>query len=279
MKLPAIRPALLAAVALLASSAFAQSLKPNQTLGYGDNQLLTFTYTQNFDCVDGPNDDLNYNGIPADKDPGELQTPICQTGFNPPINPPGQTGNPLQTTEPLYVLVPLFSVNNDQNPNDAISCDNVVAGTLCGPDLGTTLISLFGAVPEAFKAQPLVYTQCPEPGSAPGTRTMHASLLDLSKTLAALGYIANPPTANLFLPTPNHSHILLRQDINLAAIWWQVIPVLVVDQSDWPNKAGTTGITNFEKLVAAQAAGTAIPATSNFFLFFASMSNGNMKMN
>jgi hypothetical protein len=53
----------------------------------------------------------------------------------------------------------------------------------------------------------------------------------------------------------------------------------VVDQSDWPNKAGTTGITNFEKLVAAQAAGTAIPATSNFFLFFASMSNGNMKMN
>ena len=78
-------------------------------------------------------------------------------------------------------------MNNDQNPNDAISCDNVVAGTLCGPALGTELISLFGAVPEAFKATPLVYTQCPEPGSAPGTCTMHASRLDLAPVLAQPG--------------------------------------------------------------------------------------------
>jgi hypothetical protein len=281
MKFSAIRPAMFAAAALIAPTAFAQTLKPNQTLGYGGDQLLTFTYTQNFDCIDQPNNDLNYNGIPADQDPGELQIPICQSGFNPTINPPGQTGNPLQTTEPIYVLVPLFSVNNDQNPNDAISCNNVVAGTLCGPTLGTTLISLFGAVPEAFKATPLVYTQCPEPGSAPGTCTMHASRLDLSKTLAALGYITNPPTANLFLPTPNHSHVLITQDINDPAIWWQVIPVLVTSQSDWPNQAGTTGITTFEKLQAAQAAGTAIPATSNFFLFFSSKVDGghSMKMN
>jgi hypothetical protein len=136
-------------------------------------------------------------------------------------------------------------------------------------------------VPEAFKATPLVYTQCPEPGSAPGTCTMHASRLDLSKTLAALGYITNPPTANLFLPTPNHSHVLITQDVNDPAIWWQVIPVLVTSQSDWPNQAGTTGITTFEKLQAAQAAGTAIPATSNFFLFFSSKvdSGHSMKMN
>jgi hypothetical protein len=285
MKFSAIRPALIAAVALIASAASApaqaQTLQPNQTLGYGAEQLLTFTYTQNFDCVEQPQDDLNYNGIMAAKDPGELQTPICQTSFNPSIIPPGQTGNPLVTSEPIYVLVPLFSVNNDQNPNDAISCNNVVTGTLCGPALGSTLISLFGAVPEAFKTTPLVYTQCPEPGSAPGTCTMHASRLDLSKTLAALGY-TGPATANIFLPTPNHSHVLINQDVNLPAIWWQVIPVLVVSQSDWPNQAGTTGITSYDRLLAAKAAGTAIVTDSNFFLFFSSVTDGGkhgMKMN
>jgi len=137
MKLSLIRPAVLAAVALIAANATAQTRKPNQTLGYGENKILTFTYTQSFACIDQPYDDLNYNGIIAAKDPGEQQTPICQVGTNPTINPPGQVGNPLSTTEPIYVLVPLFSVNNDQNPNDAVSCDNVVTGTLCGPALGT----------------------------------------------------------------------------------------------------------------------------------------------
>lgn len=270
MKLPIIRPALIAAVALIAATTSAQTLKPNQTLGFGAGQLLTFTYTQNFDCVDQPTDDLNFNGIPAAKDPGELQTPICQAGINPTINPPGQVGNPLGTTEPLYVLVPLFSANNDQNPNDAISCTNVVPGTLCGSALGSELISLFGAVPEAYKATPLVYTQCPEPGSAPGTCTMHSSRIDLAPVLAALGYISAPPTANVFLPTPNHSHLIIKADLNVPAIWWQVIPVLVTSQSDWPAKDGSSGITTVEALNAAKAAGTAIIAPSNFFLFFSS---------
>ncbi|MGC2258282.1 MAG: hypothetical protein WA594_08260 [Candidatus Sulfotelmatobacter sp.] len=110
MKLSTIRPVLLAAVALIAATASAQTLAPNQTLGFGDSQLLRFTYTQNFDCIDQPNDDLNFNGIVAAEDPSEMQTPICQAGINPSINPPGQTGNALNTTEPLYVLVPLFSV-------------------------------------------------------------------------------------------------------------------------------------------------------------------------
>jgi len=269
MKFSAFRPALLAAVALIAATGSAQTLKPNQTLGFGNSELLTFTYTQNFDCVDQPNDDLNFNGIIAAKDPAELQTPICQLGINPSIIPPGQTGNPLITSEPIYVLVPLFSVNDDQNPNDAISCDNVVQGTLCGPALGSELIALFGAVPEAYKATPLVYTQCPEPGSAPGTCTMHASRLDLARVLAALGF-TGPPTANIFLPTPNHSHILINADINLPPIWWQVIPVLITSQSDWPTKDGSSGITSAEKLTAAKNAGTAIAAPSNFFLFFSS---------
>ncbi|MGD0988406.1 MAG: hypothetical protein ABR874_11375 [Candidatus Sulfotelmatobacter sp.] len=280
MKCSIVRTALLAVLALMGASAFAQNLAPNQTLGYGASQLLQFTYTQNFDCIDQPFDDLNYNGIVAAKDPGELQTPICTVGINPSINPPGQVGNPYITTEPIYVLVPMFSVNNDQNPNDAISCDDVVTGTLCGPALGTELITLFGAVPEAFKATPLVYTQCPEPGSAPGTCTMHASRLDLGPALAELGYIPHP-TSNVFLPTPNHSHILINQDINLPAIWWQVIPVLITNQSDWPTQDGSSGITSQSALLAAKKAGTAIFAPSNFFLFFSSNAvNGHaMHMN
>jgi len=257
---------LLLAVTLMSITAFAQT---NSTLGYGDGELLRFVYTQNFDCVDQPKDDLNFNGVPAASDPGEMQIPICQVGTQPTINPPGVAGNPKYTTEPIYVLVPMFSTDNDQNPNDAISCTNVVPQTICGSTLGSTLISIFGALPEAFKAAPKVYTQCPEPGSAPGTCTMHASRLDLAPVLAELG-ITGPPTANIFVPTPNHSHVLINQDINLPAIWWQVVPVLVLNASDWPTKDGSSGITSFKAIQASIAAGHSVEAPSNFFLFFSS---------
>ena len=269
MKLSIYRPVLLlAVVAAIASAASAQS-QANQTLGYGEGKLLTFTYTENFTCIDQPGSDLNFNGIPAENDPAEMQTPICQVGTQPTINPNGQKGNPAVTSEPIFVLVPMFSVDNDQNPNDAISCNNVVTGTTCGPTLGSTLISLFGAVPEAFKAKPLVYTQCPEPGSAPGTCTMHASRLDLGPVLVALGYL-QPPVSNVFVPTPNHSHVLINADINFKPIWWQVIPVLVLDQNDWPTADGKSGLTSLASIKAALAAGTAVEAPSNFFLFFSS---------
>ncbi|HTZ84089.1 MAG TPA: hypothetical protein VMB66_12905 [Candidatus Acidoferrales bacterium] len=270
MKVLYFRPAFVLAVfATLSIMAFAQQAKPNQTQGYGASQLLTFTYTQNFDCVDQPNTDLNFNGVGADKDPGEMQIPICQVGTQPTINPPGQVGSPAVTTEPLYVIVPMFSSDNDQNPNDAISCTNVVPGTICGPTLGSTLISLFGALPEAFKAKPSVFTQCPEAGTAPGTCTMHASRLDLGPALVALGYL-KPPVANVFVPSPNHSHILINQDINLPAIWWQVVPVLILQESDWPSKDGSSGITSYAAMQSAIKAGAAIEAPSNFFLFFSS---------
>jgi hypothetical protein len=268
---------MLAAVALITGTLFAQKLQPNQTLGFGDSEVLKFSYTQNFDCIDQPKDDLNYNGIPAESDPGELQTPICVVGTQPSITPPGKTGNPANTSEPLYVLVPMFSVDNDQNPNDAISCTGVVQGTLCGPALGNTLIQLFGAIPEGFKQSPLVYTQCPDPGSAPGTCTMHASRLDLGPVLAALKLIP-PPTSNVFLPTPNHSHVLINQDINFKPIWWQVIPVLVLNQKDWPAKDGSTGITSLKAIQEAETAGDAAEAPSNFFLFFSSTTMKGMKM-
>jgi hypothetical protein len=273
MKLAICRPALfLAMVASIAAPGFGQA-KANQTQGYGNGKLLTFTYTQSFDCVDQPASDLNFNGKKAQVDPSEMQTPICQVGTQPTINPPGKVGDPQVTTEPLYVLVPMFSSDNDQNPNDAISCSGVVSGTLCGPTLGSTLISLFGALPEAFKAKPTVYTQCPEAGTAPGTCTMHAARLDLGPALVALGYV-QPPTTNIFVPSPNHSHVVNNDAVNDPAIWWQVLPVLVLDQSDWPSKDGTSGLTSYAAIQSAINAGRAVEAPSNFFLFFSSHTQG-----
>jgi len=265
-----VRRILLLAIAIASVSLTASAQAPNTTLGYGNEDILKFIYTQNFDCVDQPRTDLNFNGIPAAKDPGEIQIPICQVGTQPSINPPGQFGNPQVTTEPLFVLVPMFSVDNDQNPDDAISCNHVVPGTLCGPKLGKTLISLFGALPEAFKAEPKVYTQCPEPGSAPGTCTMHASRLDLAPVLSELKIVPGPPTANLFVPTPNHSHVVNNDAVNRPSIWWQVIPVLVLHQNDWPTKSGEVGISSSRAIQTAIKAGSAVKAPSNFFLFFSS---------
>ena len=262
------RRILLLVLALMTTTAFAQTFQMgNQTAGFGAGQVLTLTYTQNFDCIDQPSFDLDYNHVHAGSDPGEMQTPICVVGLNPTINPPGQIGNPMQTTAPLYVLVPMFSVDHDQNPNDAISCNGVVQGTLCGQQLGQTLIQLFGAIPEGFKQHPQVYTQCPDPGLAPGTCTMHASRLDLGPALAALGFIP-PPTQNVFLPTPNHSHVVDNDDIQDPAIWWQVIPVLVLDQSIWPPQNGSSGLTSTAAIQQAEQNGQAVQAPSNFFLFF-----------
>lgn len=249
------------------------SLKPNQTRGFGANRPLIFTYTQNFACIHQPKSDLNYNGEPAQSDPGEFQTPICQAGTEPTIDP---TGKDIKQSEPLYVLVPMFSLNNDHNPNDAIDCPaGVRATTLCGPTLGNTLISLFGAIPEAFKKTPLVSTQCPDPGSPPGTCTMHASSIDLGKVLVALGKVP-PPNKNVFLPTPNHSHVVNNDAIDTAAIWWQVIPVLVTDPNCWPSPEGHSGITSVKKLHDAERRGDAVEVASNFFLFFKSEPMGDM---
>jgi hypothetical protein len=264
--LPVVMALSLATLAL-ASTVWAQPLAPNQTQGFGNQRLLTFTYTESFDCVDEPNTDLNFNSILAQSDPAEFQIPICQVATEPSIDP---AGGPIRKTAHLYVLVPMFSVNNDQNPADAISCTGVLPGTLCGTALGSTLISLFGAVPEAFKAHPLVTTQCPDRGSAPGTCTMHASRVDLAPLLAALNKIPSPATANIFLPTPNHDHVVDNDRVNTKAIWWEVRPILVLDQSDWPAADASSGITSSRIMDAAEAAGRAIEVGSHFFLFFSS---------
>lgn len=72
------------------------------------------------------------------------------------------------------------------------------------------------------------------------------------------------------MTTPNHSHVVDDNFINTKPIWWEVRPILVLDQSDWPTADGSSGITSSEKMDAAEAAGRAIEVGSNFFLFFVS---------
>jgi len=117
-------------------------LAPNQTNGFGNNRVVTFTYLQNFDCVDQPTMDLDFNKVKAQSDPNEMQTPICQAVTEPTQDPAGSN---IKHTAHLYVFLPMFSVDNDQNPNDAMPCPNGGRpGELCGPALGAALIKAFG---------------------------------------------------------------------------------------------------------------------------------------
>ena len=255
---------------MFAGSAWAQ-LAPNQTEGFGNGRLITFTYLQNFDCVDQPLLDLDFRGGPAESDPKEMQTPICQAVTEPTKDPAG--GNIKQTAH-LYVLVPMFG--NDKNPLHAMRCPNGGRpGELCGRALGNELIALFGHIPEAWEAKPTVATQCPDPNHpVPGTCTMHASSVDLSVLLAGMPGIPNPPKGPIFVPTPNHDHIVDNDRINTKAIWWEVRPVLIMDPRDWPMPDGSSGITSSRQMDQAEAAGTAIEVGSNFFLFFRSRMGG-----
>lgn len=266
----------IAAWVLIAGSRPAQGqLSPNQTHGFGNSRLVTFTYLQNFDCIDQPTLDLDFNGIKAQSDPNEMQTPICQAVTEPTADP---TGGDIKHTAHLYVLVPMFSVDHDTNPNDAMPCPNGGRpGELCGPALGRALISLFGFIPEAWKTRvnPVITTQCPDPNNAvPGTCTMHASSVDLSVLLHATGK-TGPPTAPVFVPTPNHSHVVDNSRVNTGPIWWEVRPVLVMFQSDWPAADGSSGITSAKVMDDAEAAGRAVEVGSNFFLFFRSEQSSN----
>src|SRR5947199_4351954 len=101
-------------VALAAGNAAAQ-LAPNQTNGFGNGRLVTFTYLQNFDCVDQPMLDSEFNGNKAQSDPNEMQTPICQAVTEPTADP---AGGDIKHPAHLYVLVPMFG--SSTNPADAM---------------------------------------------------------------------------------------------------------------------------------------------------------------
>lgn len=261
---------------VLAAGNTAAQLAPNQTNGFGNGRLVTFTYLQNFDCVDEPTMDLDFNTIKAQSDPNEMQVPICQVVTEPSADP---TGGSLKQSAQLYVLVPMFGT--DTNPADAMPCPNGGRpGELCGFALGTELVKLFGHVPEAWRTKPSIATQCPDPNNpVPGTCTMHASSVDLSVLLAGMPGIPKPPAGNMFLPTPNHSHIVDNSRVNTGPIWWQVRPVLIMHAEDWPAPDGSSGITSATAMDAAEAANRAFEVGSNFFLFFSSKASsiGPMK--
>jgi hypothetical protein len=248
----------IASFSLFLVAAASAQIQVNQTDGFGKDQLLTFTYGQNFSCIHQPFDDLDNNGKVAAVDPAEFQRPRCVIGHQPTIGP---TGDPIDHVETLFVITPFFETDV-----------NEPAFT---PELGAALKSLFGFVPDSFKIRPGVAVQCPEPGlpltqqtGAPGTCTMHTSLIDLGPLLSQLKLV--PPGTPVVTPTINHSHII-DQQLHTGPIWWQVVSVLITDPNSWPTADGKHGITSLKKLREAQALGKAsADVPTNFFLFFGS---------
>jgi len=240
--------------AATASDDFA--LAPNQTFGFGADQLLRFTYAQEGRCVNRSEGDPRRNLVETPAEAEMDRTPtrrVADESF------PDRAGVVVERSEPLYVLVPMFSLNGDQSPDDAFT-----------PALGQQLIKLLGAVPEAFKTHPLVAVECPNSGDPGRGCTMHMSQIDLHPALVALGKIPHTPQHSIFMPTPNHTHIIDDDAIDTDPIWWQVIAVLVTSPSAWPNAAGTSGITSKAKLLDAEQRGEAVETGTNLFLLFAS---------
>ena len=99
---------------------------------------------------------------------------------------------------------------------------------------------------------------------------MHASSVDLSVLLAGMPGIPNPPKGPIFVPTPNHDHVIDNSRVNAKPIWWEVRPILVMDPKDWPAPDASSGITSSKIMDDVEAAGRAVEVGSNFFLFFSS---------
>ncbi|TME36140.1 MAG: hypothetical protein E6I75_10010 [Chloroflexi bacterium] len=272
----------------------------NQTDAYGEGQVIVFTYQQSFDCVDGPADDLDQNGIKSQQDPIEVNGPKCVAGRTSRLDPAGDAS---ADTAPLFVIVPFFETNATvpaaTNPDCQPGFGNIAALvtlrylTIPCDSLGPTLQSLTaklglkradgtGIVPDAFKVptpgQPtkVAPVQCPEPGppltaftGTFGTCTTHTNTVDLSRVVGSVLGLTGP----VRLPTPNHSHII--EDNSYDLVWWKVIVELVVDPSVWPDANGDCPahsgcLTSAQAMRSAQAAGKIFGGDiqTNFFLFF-----------
>lgn len=72
------------ALALIIASRVTQAqtaaggLAANQTQGYANGKVLTFTYTQNFACVEQPGDDPTFNGVTADQPARRHRVRLCR---------------------------------------------------------------------------------------------------------------------------------------------------------------------------------------------------------
>jgi hypothetical protein len=92
-----LRLAACACSAMLVTSNAAAQLAANQTNGFGNGNLVTFTYQQNFDCVDEPTLDLDFNGIPAQSDPNEMRHRFARRSRNPAPTRPVAASNTRHT--------------------------------------------------------------------------------------------------------------------------------------------------------------------------------------
>jgi hypothetical protein len=43
------------------------------------------------------------------------------------------------------------------------------------------------------------------------------------------------------IPVTNHSHVVDNSRVNSQPIWWEVRPVLIMHQEDWPTPDGSRG--------------------------------------
>jgi hypothetical protein len=112
---------------------------------------------------------------------------------------------------------------------------------------------------------------------------MHGDLIDLYPALVALGKLppasSSNPAMNVFVPLPNHSHIINMVTNQPNPVWWQIIVDNVTNPDAWPSADGSTGITSLCDLRSAQSAGDAMQdAPTNFFLFFGTQQMSNMSM-
>jgi len=89
---------------LLVAAASAQ-IKVNQTNGFGKDQLLTFTYGQNFSCIHQPFDDWTTNAKVAGGDPDEFQpAPLRKWDASQRL----PHGEPVKEVVKLYVITRSF---------------------------------------------------------------------------------------------------------------------------------------------------------------------------
>ncbi len=132
---------------------------------------------------------------------------------------------------------------------------------LGGPGLGAL---------EAFDPTPAVDVQCPEPGEAFSTCTLHPGTLTLAPAVAgALGL----PAVATPIPLPNHSHVV--RETPGGSVPWDIFVALVTDPAIWPDKDGACTdagdcLTSIEAVQKAVANGQVFAGTvpSDLILFF-----------